>query len=198
MEKQDFTDLISLLLQQWKDKPNLVGIINGSLARANDIQDAVFEIRDLLKITTAEGVQLDLIGKVFNEFREGRSDTDYRAAILVKGTTNYSGEPEAIISILKSQYGASFVKYSPEYPGKYRVRTDTYISHSTLDTLSMAGVSGYRAGGIRHLSPQGYLLDQQGNTIVHIDNRERQDMIDADGNNLISAGGTQVITAGFY
>lgn len=148
---------LELLLEQFKGSNNLKGIIEASMVQANKIEDALFEIRDLMTIDTATGESLDFIGRVFDEDRLGRSDTDYRAAIKLKGASVFSGEPEVIISVVKSQYGGTYAKYSPEYPGKYRIITDGTISQQQLDQISMAGVTGFLSG---------YLLDEAGNNIV--------------------------------
>lgn len=153
----DYKTFANLLMEQWKNSPNLKGIVEAFMNSGNKIEDAIFEIRDLMTLENGSGITLDLIGKIWNESRNGRNDTDYKNAILLKKTQYFSGEPEAIISILKASYGASFVIYTPEYPGKYRVNTDAVITNKQLNEISMAGVGGFVASNI---------LDQEDNFII--------------------------------
>lgn len=163
----DYKINLELIMEQWKKSPNLIGIITASLNRANDMEDAIFEVQELTNLDTATGINLDVLGKPWNEFRESRSDDDYRIAIKQKKLEFYSGTPEEIISILKASYGASFVAYYPEYPGKYRVRTDAVVEQTSIDEISMAGVTGFLSGRIIDVEGNS-IIDVEGNNIVHI------------------------------
>lgn len=161
----DYKINLDLIMEQWKNSPNILGIITASLNRANAMEDAIFEVQELTNLDTATGINLDVLGKPWNEFRESRSDVDYQIAIKLKKLEFYSGEPEAIIEILKASYGATFTRYSPDYPGKYRMLSDSIITQNELDNISMAGVTGFTAD---------FLIDVEGNYIV-----------DVEGNNII-------------
>lgn len=138
----DYKENLRLFLTQYQDSVKLTSIMSSAYDQANDIETALFEIRDEMDIETAVGTQLDILGRVFNEERLGRNDDDYRVAIKLKASTIYSGEPEAIIAILKSFFGATSVKYFPNYPGKYYVYTDTELTFEVLKPFSPAGVEG--------------------------------------------------------
>ena len=65
MDIQKITDYnynLILMIQQYKDKPKFKGIVEGMNDQANDLETAIFEIRDNFWLDTAEGVQLDVIG----------------------------------------------------------------------------------------------------------------------------------------
>lgn len=159
----DYKVNLDLIMEQWKRSPNLLGIISAALNRGNDMEDAIFEVRDLTNLNTAVGINLDVLGKPWNEFRENRPDEEFRNAIKQKKLEFYSGTPEEIISILKGSYGATFVKYSTGYPGKYRVVGDGTISQRELENISMAGVGSWLAG---------FIIDVEGNHLIDVaDNR---------------------------
>lgn len=156
----DYNVNLRLLMEQYKDKEKLKGVLEAINAQADDLETALFEIRDLFWIDTAEGVQLDTIGKIFGVAREGRNDTDYRNAIKVRASLIASGEPEAIISALKSLFGGTFVIFIPSYPAipaGYYVITDATVTLPELIKFSPAGVQPYI--GI-------YLVLENGNNLV--------------------------------
>lgn len=139
----DYNENLSLFLTQFQDSTKLNGIMTAAYNRANDIETALFEIRDEMGLDNAIGVQLDILGKVFSEDRQGRNDTNYRLAIQQKASTIYSGEPEALIVILKNIYGATYAYYGPLYPGKYYINTDAAVIGSDILPFSLAGVNGF-------------------------------------------------------
>jgi hypothetical protein len=153
----DYKYNLDLIISQYLTADNLRGIISAADDAANDIETALFEIRDNFYLSTAVGVQLDVLGIIFGEEREGRIDEIYRQAIAQKAVLSYSGEPEAIIEILKSTYEATTVTYRPGYPGKYYILTDTIIESILLDPISPAGVKGLI---------EQYLVDAVGNNII--------------------------------
>ena len=179
----DYKINLDLIMEQWKKSPNIIGIITASLNRANDMEDAIFEVQELTNLDTATGINLDVLGKPWNEFRESRSDDDYRVAIKLKKLEFYSGTPEEIISILKASYNASYVTYYPEYPGKYITVSDSTITQEQQDEISMAGVTG---------SKGGYLIDALGNNIVFFGEFETGNILDVDGNNIIDFEGGNI------
>lgn len=134
---------LQLILEQYRQSVNLQGILSADNNQADDLETALFEIRDLFYLDTSEGVQLDVIGSVFNVDREGASDTDYRAAISAKAAIAGSGEPEAIIETLIVLFGATFVTYIPGWPAvpaAYYLLTDATVTLSDLEKISPSGV----------------------------------------------------------
>lgn len=163
----DYNINLELMLEQWKSSEKLKGVISASMTRANDMEDAIFEVRDLMDIDNGEGLSLDYIGKVWNTDREGNDDAAYRILLKQTKAKSFSGEPESIIEILKATYGATFVQYSPEYPGKYRLVTDAFLSQSILDNISVAGVGAVLGGAIIDANGNN-IVDANGNRLIHI------------------------------
>ncbi len=143
-QKTDYSTGLDLLLVQYKNSSNLRGLIDSAYDSADDLELALFEIRDEFYLSTAVGNQLDVIGDIFNEARNGDIDADYRLRIETKGSLVASGEPEAIIAVLKNFFGATTVTYIPGWPalpGSYYIITDsTTITLSILERYSPAGV----------------------------------------------------------
>lgn len=69
------------LIEQFEDKPNILGVLDAFLEETQAVEDLAFEVNTAFDKDTAIGVQLDVIGKLVGESREGRSDEPYRDAI---------------------------------------------------------------------------------------------------------------------
>lgn len=143
----DYSTNLRLLLEQYKNSENLKGILDLMNDQADDFETAIFEIRDNYWLSSAIGVQLDVIGSIFRETRKGRSDADYRIAIGNKATQFFkSGEPESIIMILVLFYSATYVYLKPSWPGVpagYYVETDAVVTSTEMEPISAAGVQPY-------------------------------------------------------
>jgi len=142
IQKTDYSTNLTLILEQFKNSTRLKGVIDSMNDQADDLEKAIFEIRDFFYVDTAIGVQLDVIGSIFSEDRLGRDDTDYRAAIKTKGSTITSGEPESIIAILRELFGGTFVTFFQAIltPAAYYVQTDAVITTAEMKIFSAAGV----------------------------------------------------------
>jgi hypothetical protein len=166
----DYTINLSLLLEQYKKSTKLNGLIDSTCDQADDLESALFELRNLFYLATAEGIQLDIIGSIFGVERMGLNDDDYRSLIAFFGSFIKSGEPESIITILKRIYAATFVTYIPSYPAVpagYYLITDATITLAELEVLSPAGVQPYLAGFLLDEAGNN-IVDEEGNKILHV------------------------------
>lgn len=93
---------LSLLISQWRDKPRLAALLCAWLERLQAAEDTTISmLSDLRGVEDAEGVQLDLIGRVVLEGRRDKTDDRYRDALRVRILVNRSnGRPEDLIEIL--------------------------------------------------------------------------------------------------
>jgi len=130
----DYNYNLNLMIQQYKDKPKFKAILEANNVQANDLETALFEIRDNFWIETAEGVQLDTIGIIVNEKRLGRNDTDYRDAIKSRIIINNgSGEPEIIIFAFTNFYNAGVVHILNIGSGNLQIRVDILITQEIFN-----------------------------------------------------------------
>jgi len=135
-----YAEALELFIEQYKNSTNLQEVIRSSTLQADDLETAIFEVRDLFYIDTAEGEQLDVIGRVRNEERLGRNDNDFRAAIQLRISLKISGTIRQIQNVLISFYGATYIDYIPVYPAKVFLITDAQIPIQALTELTPAGV----------------------------------------------------------
>lgn len=132
----NYDDNLELLIQQYKDKINFVGILQALNSQANDLEEALFEIRDNFWIDSAEGNQLDIIGEIQGELRQGRNDIDYRAAIRARIVVNNgSGEFETIITALTQLLGATIVQLQNLGDAFLFIWTDLTIDLTVFNTI---------------------------------------------------------------
>jgi hypothetical protein len=156
----DYSAILELLAEQYKTSEKMRGILDAMCISADDLEDALFEIRSQFWIDTAEGAQLDILGAVFGlERTAGLADADYREQLEFKLANLFaSGTPEDIINTIIGLYGGTFVDYSRDgLTASFNIITDATITQTQLDSISPAGV------GSHLLCP---LLDGAGDIIV--------------------------------
>lgn len=161
---------LALLLAQFQSSPKLKAVLSAANAQANDLELALFELRDWFWLTTAEGQQLDVIGEILQVARNGRTDADYRMDILARIGLSISGEPEGIIRVLRTLYGATSVEIIPAYPAvraAFYLTTDIELFQAELDRFTGAGIQGFLASSIID-GLDNFLVDAVGRYIVGV------------------------------
>jgi len=64
------------LALQYKDSPNLIGVIAALLKDANDLEQVFCDVANVLNVDEATGAQLDLLGELVGQPREFVPDID--------------------------------------------------------------------------------------------------------------------------
>lgn len=133
-----------LVLDQYKESPQYLGILKLIAAEADRIETARWELSTLLSIDAMEGAQLDLLGKIGNapRMQDGvlLDDAAYRRVLKAAFRSRTSGTPEEVISYLQELTGGT-VTYIPEYPAGFWILFSTgSVSPEILAEISPAGV----------------------------------------------------------
>jgi hypothetical protein len=123
----------------------LKGLLEAGLYQGQTIEEALFEMRDGLWIRSAQGVQLDLLGRVYREQRQGREDEAYRQAIAVRAASVVNGTPDEIVTFLKLAFGFTSAIYTPEYPAAFWIEPPADLTVSQLERFSPSGVAAFPA-----------------------------------------------------
>jgi hypothetical protein len=136
------------LPEQFKNAGNLKNLIAAFAESTQDYEDLVFPLFDLLDIDTMVGVQLDGIGSIVNEPRQGRSDAEYREAIRVRISLNVSsGEPETVIWLFKTLTDPTGpIDYFEDYPAGYVIFGDGDQFPELLAAMEAASPAGVYVG----------------------------------------------------
>ena len=136
----DYNNFLSLLLDQYKTKENFKSILEAVGEQSNDIETAIFELKDEYDLNTAVGDQLDVIGSIIGLTRDGRIDDNYRILLKVKAEINSSaGTPESLIKTAVALYDATEVEYVPVYPAKVQLWTDGDIGLTVTHEMALDG-----------------------------------------------------------
>jgi len=136
---------IDLLLEQFKLKPNIEGVIRATAASLQELENVFGDLLTQRYLDVAIGAQLDIIGIIVGLDREGRDDSTYRIALRTKISLNHSsGTPAAVIEAARFYTGASNVWYRELKPATIYVFTDGQSVpsdlHARIQEASPTGV----------------------------------------------------------
>ena len=127
---------IERLITQWKDKPNVVGLLTSYLESVQGIQDTYQQLNDERGLETAVGVQLDVLGVVVGEARLGRNDDDYRTGIKTRIAINTSdGTEPKLTEALKLLTGVDSFSVRDSYPAAVRIVFELGLEESELQPI---------------------------------------------------------------
>lgn len=134
---------LNFLIDFWKNKPKVQGLLKSQLREIQEIEDVAFQLLNDRNVNDAVGVQLDVIGNLVGEKREGRNDEPYRQAILLRISLNRSdGTPPVILDILNLISGSPIPNIFEHYPASFHAYVDRGASHSLAATLKQISVAG--------------------------------------------------------
>lgn len=120
-------------------------LVRAFVNQLQEVEDAAHDVLLRRSLGVAYGQQLDNIGEIVGEERLGRSDADYRDAIIFKTFLNSSnGEPETLISALRVLTQSPYIYCEELYPAKVHLTFDGTVLptdlHDTMQELCPAGV----------------------------------------------------------
>jgi hypothetical protein len=105
-------DAKSRMIERYRNSPKFEGVISLFAEKMQALEDAIDYFQNHRWIADAEGFQLDLIGEIVGQPREGVNDTTYRVLLYVKVAINAArGDPESVIGIFNLITGATKSRY---------------------------------------------------------------------------------------
>ena len=78
------------LLEQFKDKPRVLALLTAYLEQVQGVEDTLWQLFLDRWISTAAGEQLEVIGRIVGEKRQGSLDDEYRAFLRARIRANRS------------------------------------------------------------------------------------------------------------
>jgi hypothetical protein len=126
-ELQQVTDheeqAYNLLLEQYLEKPRIAALLASYSQEVQELEDAIWGVRIGRMLDDAEGVQLDVIGRLVGLLREGRADNVYRVLLAGKIRVNWShGHPDDVIAVVRLVQGTeNSHRYLDVYPASLEV-----------------------------------------------------------------------------
>lgn len=108
------------LYKQWEEDPEWLSMMDIIAASWAEVEGQLLEINDFRSVSTAFGVQLDLVGELVGRDRNGLNDEDYRRAIIVDANTLFSsGTPWELTELVRTLYPNNDVSYREFYPASF-------------------------------------------------------------------------------
>lgn len=163
--------LETLLLEQYKESPKYIGILQAVATEADRLEACLWEFIQLLDIDAMEGAQLDLLGKIAKCLRIQQGvvldDVAYRVVLKAAFRARTSGTPEEIIAAVLDATQSTVVSYLTEYPAAYWLIFDgsVAITQDYLERISPAGVLPFQACYLRDVF-EDFIVDANGDSIL--------------------------------
>lgn len=137
-ELQHRTDVVEVglgrLIQQFRGKPRLVALLGIYLEEFQELEDARWDVFTKTFIDDGEGIQLDGIGEILQEQRQGIDDEWYRpflrARVRVLRSTGKVAEIIRIVLLIQED-GAP-VRVREAYPASWRIEPTTEVGVNAL------------------------------------------------------------------
>ena len=144
-------DGLELLLSQFQNKPRLAGVLCAFLESVQEVEDAAWQLLTERDLDSAVGAQLDQLGRLVGEERQGRTDGQYRPFVRARILINRSnGRGEELLTILRVVLGdAVALRLREEYPAAFTVVVSE-LGALTPDTLIRL-LRQAKAAGVRVL-----------------------------------------------
>ena len=134
---------LSLLIEEFKRSSRLNAMVKVMVEQAQEIEYVGSDLLSSRSLFTAGGAQLDGIGEIVGEERQGRNDTDYRTAILFRIYINVSNaEPETLITAVKFVTRASRIRYWELQPATVQMFTSGSYIPDDMVTFMESVVAG--------------------------------------------------------
>lgn len=96
------------LAEQFKNKLRIAAVVAAHARQWQEIEDALEQLLVMRDVDTAEGVQLDVLGKIVGEARGGQADAQYRLRVRAAIRRNLScGAVEDVLAVFRALVGAA-------------------------------------------------------------------------------------------
>jgi len=141
---------VARLPMQFREQPNINALVKSRSDEAQELENELMALRTLSDIENSVGAQLDVIGKIVRQPREGRTDEVYRVWLRARIRLNRSsGTPVDVLEVLRLAAGQTpIIQYIPEPPAAFSVQ----ILGLTEDVDSLRVLlSETTAAGVRSL-----------------------------------------------
>jgi len=154
------SDALNRRLEQFKKTENIKKILDIYLPQIQELEEIIHDmLLNRMDVNTAIGQQLDELGFIVDEQRQGKSDADYRKSIIIKiGINTSKGDPEKVISIFKLLTDSVFVHYLNLGGAELELETTTeFVDQDEVnfifDNVHRFVSAGVRVGEIRCVDP---------------------------------------------
>lgn len=135
------------LFRESKSVNDLVGIF---VKQAQDLENSAFEILEDTTVSNAVGVQLDVIGKIVGEPRNGRDDANYRIGIQTRILLNKSsGTIEDLLGLVATFLSSPDVELQEIFPAAIYLNIVTELDVGSINLSNLITIlQSAKAAGV--------------------------------------------------
>lgn len=174
------------LTSQWANSPNVKALLDSWQTSLESVEDTLFDLLNERSITTAVGEQLDVIGRIVGEDRQGKSDDFYRSALMGRIVANTSDcTTEAVLTSLRTVCGTEGVNFFEHYPSELHMWVDSGSNNNTALALDNACGAGINTRILQDLNQTMFLATEFTtieDVILEMDDLDIFNVIDASSN----------------
>ena len=117
----------------FEDKPRVREVIVAMPRQLTIFEQVADQVRDERSVDLAIGIQLDKVGEIVGESRQGRDDETYRQAIKFRIFVNVSkGRPSDVITATKTLTQGDDIQYLESYPATVYMFSDGYMNNADI------------------------------------------------------------------
>jgi len=133
------------LISQFKEKPNINLLLSVMVQPLQEFENVLIEVLRDRWIDTAQGVQLDGLGKILGVERQGMTDDQYRDALRLQiGINTSTGIASVIIDIVGIITQSTLVEMSEYFPACI----DIYVNGDNINDYIVITIKRIIAAGV--------------------------------------------------
>jgi hypothetical protein len=160
---------VERLPQQFTDKPKAVALLQALVVPCADLEIALLQLLYLRSVDTALGVQLDVIGKLVGQPRNGLVDNDYRRFVRARIAINRSsGTSEEALNIARLVLGDQTAVLDLDLQGiaAFVLRVLAIPISASLASILIGFLRDAKSAGVRAILETA---DTFSNNLLHFD-----------------------------
>ena len=129
------------LLEQFKNKTDLAAWLSTYIAEIQEVENMLVSLNTERTLDSAVGVQLDGIGRIIGQARDGQTDDVYRIRIKARIALNLSsGTVEEVLTIMGLVLDGCTFWWTSRPPASYVL--DVHGATTTADAVEAAAIMG--------------------------------------------------------
>lgn len=141
---------LSRLLEQYKGKPVISAILTAVARQIQGAEDAAWDVWLRTQMATATGAQLDEVGDIVGQAREGRDDDTYRVWIAARIRLNSSsGTIGEIIDVFMPLLPGATLSIREWFPAAFSLTVSDMVFTPALASQFTELLRAAKAGGVR-------------------------------------------------
>jgi hypothetical protein len=155
----DHADAAKARLIERRKKPQIKHALDSFNQQTQALEDAIYQLLTERQLNTAIGEQLEGIGEIVGQPRNGLSDDDYRRTLKARVSANNSeGRIEDLIKVTRGIVNDASLSINPEqqFPASVLVRVEGGLIAGATADLAIEFLRDTRSGGVQiqlHYTP---------------------------------------------